>query len=142
MATDHPRGTYARELAKRKADQRAAPVFMYRYDWETPEGGGHMRSPHTIEIPFVFDNIKIAGPLISKMPEAYALADKVSAAWVSFARTGNPNVPGNTSKTSLPKWPAYSATSRDTMLFNNISRVEQDPDRGPRVAMEHVLKLS
>jgi carboxylesterase type B len=43
---------------------------------------------------------------------------------------------------SLPKWPAYSAASRDTMLFNNTSRVEQDPDRGSRLAMEHVLKLS
>jgi hypothetical protein len=41
-----------------------------------------MRSPHLIEIPFVLHNIKItkiAGPLIAKMPEAYALADKVSA---------------------------------------------------------------
>ena len=136
IATDHPRGTYSRELAKRKADQRGAPAFAYRFDWETPEGGGHMRSPHTIEIQFVFNNIKIAGPLISKMPEAYALADKVSAAWVAFARTGDPNTP------ALPKWPAYSATSRDTMLFNNESRMEQDPDRGPRLVMEQALKLS
>jgi para-nitrobenzyl esterase len=136
IATDHPRGTYSRELAKRKAIQGAAPAFAYRFDWETPEGGGHMRSPHTIEIPFVFNNIKIAGPLISRMPEAYELAKKVSAAWVSFARTGNPNIP------KLPKWPAYSATSRDTMLFNNESRVEQDPDQGPRLVMEQVLKLS
>ncbi len=136
IATDHPRGTYSRELAKRKADQRSAPVFAYRYDWETPEGGGHMRSPHTIEIQFVFNNIKIAGPLISKMPEAYALADKTSSAWVAFARTGDPNTP------KLPKWPAYSAASRDMMLFNNECRVESDPDRGPRLAMERVLKLS
>jgi len=136
IATDHPRGTYSRELAKRKADQHGAPVFAYRYDWETPEGGGHMRSPHTIEIQFVFNNIKIAGPLISKMPEAYALADKTSAAWVAFARHGDPN----TSK--LPKWPAYSAAARDTMLFNNECRVVSDPDRGPRLAMEEVLKLS
>jgi para-nitrobenzyl esterase len=136
IATDHPRGTYSRELAKRKADQRDAPVFAYRYDWETPEGGGHMRSPHTIEIQFVFNNIKIAGPLISKMPEAYALADKTSSAWVAFARTGNPNTP------KLPKWPAYSAASRDTMLFNDECRVEQDPARGPRLVMEQVLKLS
>jgi para-nitrobenzyl esterase len=135
IATDHPRGTYSRELAKRKADQHSAPVFAYRYDWETPEGGGHMRSPHTIEIQFVFNNIKIAGPLISKMPEAYALADKTSSAWVAFARTGDPN----TSK--LPRWPAYSAASRDTMLFNNECRVESDPDRGPRLVMERVLKL-
>jgi len=136
IATDHPRGTYSRELAKRKADQRGAPVFAYRYDWETPEGGGHMRSPHTIEIQFVFNNIKIAGPLISKMPEAYALAEKTSAAWVAFARTGDPNTP------KLPKWPSYSAASRDTMLFNNECRVKQDPDRGPRLVMEQVLKLT
>ena len=136
IATDHPRGAYSRELARRKSVQAGAPVFLYRFDWETPEGGGHMRSPHTIEIPFVFNNIKIAGPLISKMPEAYALAEKVSAAWVAFARTGNPNTP------KLPRWPVYSAQTRDTMLFNNQSRVEQDPDHGARLAMERVLKLS
>jgi len=135
IATDHPRGAYARETAKRKAAQNAAPAYLYRFDWETPEGGGHMRSPHTVEIPFVFSNIAIAGPLISKMSEAYSLAEKVSASWVSFARTGDPNVSG------LPKWPAYGAAKRDTMLFNNASRVEQDPDRGPRVVMERLLKL-
>ena len=136
IATDHPRGTYSRELARRKADQHGAPAFAYRYDWETPEGGGQMRSPHTIEIQFVFNNIKIAGPKISTMPEAYALADKTSAAWAAFARTGDPNTP------KLPKWPAYSAASRDTMLFNNECRVEKDPDRGPRLVMEQVLKLA
>lgn len=136
IATDHPRGAYTRELARRKAAQSAAPVFLYRFDWETPEGGGHMRSPHAVEVPFVFNNIKVAGALISKMPEAYSLAERTSAAWMAFARTGNPNTP------KLPKWPAWSASSRDTMLFNNESRVEQDPDRGPRLAMEKVLKLS
>jgi para-nitrobenzyl esterase len=136
IATDHPRGAYTRELAKRKAVQAGAPAFLYRFDWETPEGGGHMRSPHTIEIQFVFNNIKIAGPLISKMPEAYTLADKVSASWVAFARTGNPNT------AKLPAWAPYSVKSRDTMIFNNESRVVQDPDKEPRLAMEQVLKLS
>jgi para-nitrobenzyl esterase len=136
IATDHPRGTYSRELARRKAEQRGAPAFAYRYDWETPEGGGHMRAPHTIEVPFVFNNIKLAGPLISKMPEADALADKTSSAWAAFARTGDPNTP------KLPRWPAYSATSRDTMLFNDECRVVQDPDRGARLVMEQVLKLT
>jgi para-nitrobenzyl esterase len=136
IATDHPRGTYSRELARRKAVQGGAPVFAYRFDWETPEGGGHMRSPHAVEVPFVFNNIKIAGPRISAMPEAYALATKLSGSWVTFARTGNPNTPG------LPTWPAYSAASRDTMLFNNESRVEKDPDREPRLAMERELNLS
>ena len=135
IATDHPRGTYTRELAKRKADQRGAPAFAYRYDWETPEGGGHMRSPHTIEIQFVFNNIRIAGPLISKMPEAYALAEKTSAAWAAFARTGDPNTP------KLPKWAPYSGAARETMLFNDECRMVADPDRESRVEMERVLKL-
>jgi para-nitrobenzyl esterase len=70
------------------------------------------------------------------MPEAFALAKKVSAAWVAFARTGNPNT------SALPIWPSYSADKRPTMLFNDDSRVEQDPDRGPRLAMERELKLA
>jgi para-nitrobenzyl esterase len=70
------------------------------------------------------------------MPEAHALADKTSSAWVAFARTGDPNTP------KLPRWPHYSAMSRDTMLFNNECRAEQDPDRGPRLVMEQVLKLT
>ena len=135
IATDHPRGAHSREIAKRKAEQGRAPAYLYRFDWETPEGGGHMRSPHTVEIPFVFNNIDIAGPLISKMPEAHALAAKVSAAWVAFARTGDPNVP------QLPTWPVYSAATRDTLLFNNEIRVAQDPERVARLAMERVLKL-
>jgi para-nitrobenzyl esterase len=136
IATDHPRGTYGRELAKRKVVQGGAPVYFYRFDWETPEGGGHMRSPHAVEVPFVFENIKVAGKLISQMPEAFALSEKIAAAWVSFARTGNPNV------AVLPRWPAYSVETRDTMLFNNESRVEQDPNRASRLVMEKVLKLA
>ena len=54
----------------------------------------------------------------------------------SMARTGDPNTP------KLPQWPAYSASARDTMLFNNECRVVSDPDRGPRLVMEHVLKLA
>jgi para-nitrobenzyl esterase len=135
IATDHPRGAYTRELAKRKAAQKGGSVYVYRYDWETPEGGGHMRSPHTIEIPFVFSNIKIAGAQISKMQSAFALAEKTSAAWVAFARTGNPGV------AKLPKWSPYSADSRTTMLFNDDCRAENDPDRVARLAMEKALGL-
>jgi para-nitrobenzyl esterase len=135
IASEHPRGTYSRELARRKAEQRAAPAYVYRFDWETPEGSG-MRSPHAVEIPFVFRNIAIAGKLISQRPDAYALAETISAAWAAFAHSGDPNVP------RLPYWPAYSALRRDTMLLNNDSRVAQDPDPHARVAMEQVLRLA
>jgi len=136
IASNHPRAANTQELGKRKVLQAGAPCWMYRFDWETPEGGGHMRSRHGVEVPFAFNNIKIAGPLISKMPEAYALEEKTSSTWVAFARTGNPNNP------KIPNWPAYSVAKRETMLFNNEIRVVNDPQHAARLAMEKVLKLS
>jgi para-nitrobenzyl esterase len=60
----------------------------------------------------------------------------VSAAWVAFARTGDPNV------AQLPRWPRYSIGRRDTMLLNNDCRVDQDPDGEARIAMKQALGLS
>jgi para-nitrobenzyl esterase len=134
IASEDPRATHAREIGKRKAAQRGAPAYVYRFDWQTPEGGG-MRSPHAIDIQFAFNNIALGGKLISKRQDAYDLATRVSASWVAFARSGNPGTP------QLPNWPAYSAEKRDTMLFNIESRVAQDPNQRARLAMEHVLGL-
>jgi len=136
IATSHPRAAYTQELGRRKVLQVAAPAWMYRFDWETPEGGGHLRSPHTIEIPFAFNNIKTAGPLISKMPQAYALEEKASVTWTTFARTGNPNNP------KIPNWPVYSVAKRETLLFDNECRVVNDPQQAARIEMEKVLKLA
>jgi para-nitrobenzyl esterase len=136
IGTECPRGVYTRELAKRKVAQGGAPAYVYRFEWETPAGGGHMHSPHSEEIPFAFNNINAAPKGVSEVPEAQILANRVSAAWAAFARTGDPNTP------QLPKWPAYSVETRDTMILNNESRVESDPDRAQRLAVEKVLKLS
>ena len=135
IGTDHPRGTYTRELARRKADLGRAPAYLYRFDWETPVAA-HLKTPHAIEIPFVFDNISRSKAATGDAPETHALAARVSAAWIAFAKTGDPNTP------PLPQWPAYSAASRDTMVINHISRVVKDPDREERLVMERVLKLT
>ena len=55
------------------------------------------------------------------LPEAKALAAKMSGAWIAFARTGNPAAKG------LPEWPPYSADHRATMILDNDPRVENDP---------------
>jgi len=134
IASDDPRGAHSREIGKRKAVQGGAPAYVYRFDWETPEGGG-LRSPHAVDIQFAFNNIALGGKLISRRQDAYDLATKVSAAWVAFARTGNPNI------AQLPAWPVYSPNRRDTMLFNIESRVSQDPNATARKAVERVLGL-
>jgi para-nitrobenzyl esterase len=135
IGTDHPRGTYTRELASRKAALGRAQAYLYRFDWETPVAP-HLKTPHAIEIPFVFDNISKSKASTGDAPDTHALAAKVSAAWMAFAKTGNPKTP------QLPQWPAYSAASRDTMVLNHVSRVVKDPDREQRLIMEQVLKLT
>jgi len=59
--------------------------------------------------------------MVGPGPEPQRLADQMSAAWIAFARTGNPNAGG------LPRWPPYDIKSRATMIFNVESKVQNDP---------------
>ncbi|MFC3076778.1 carboxylesterase/lipase family protein [Phenylobacterium terrae] len=116
-------------LAERKAAQKGAPVWMYRLDWETPVGNGVFKSPHTLEIPLVFDRVETNRAFVGPGPEPQALADQMSAAWLAFARSGNPSTP------ALPAWPPYEVERRATMIFDLQSRVENDPTPELRMAL-------
>ncbi len=107
-------------LAERQAAQDAASVFMYLFTWETPVLGGRLKSPHALEIPFVFDNVA-TDRLSGDTPTKFALAEKMSRAWLAFARSGDPNHGG------IPQWPGYSSEDRSTMIFNNECRIARDP---------------
>ena len=136
IASDYRYGAPMMKIAERRAALGKAPVYLYYFRWETPVEGGRLKSPHTMEIPFAFDNVKISARLTGGGPEAMALADKVSDAWIAFARTGNPNTP------KLPHWPEFNPTDRPTMVINNVSKVENDPIREQRLAMFQALNLS
>jgi para-nitrobenzyl esterase len=116
-------GAAHRTYAERKAALGRGKAYHYRFDWATRSEGGKWRSPHTVEIPFVFNNM--TGPSIEYAfgteASARELARKVSGAWAAFAATGVPDFPG------LPRWTPYDAAKRPTMLFNIESRIENDP---------------
>lgn len=115
--------------AERKAEQHAAPVYMYIFDWQTPVLGGKLKAAHGMELSFVFDNVDKVPRWVGTGPDLQPLADKVSSAWAAFARSGNPNHAG------LPNWPAYDASTRATMIFNNECKVVNDPGKDERLAM-------
>jgi para-nitrobenzyl esterase len=129
IATDHAMRMPSLVTADRKAAQHAAPVFVYMFTWETPVLDGKLKSPHALEIPFVFDTVQTSG-LAGDSPTRFALAEKMSRTWLAFARTGNPNHEG------IPDWPSYSAERRPTMMFDNQCRVENDPYRAERQAWD------
>ena len=53
-------------------------------------------------------------PLVTTEPEAQTLADRMSAAWIAFARSGN------------PEWAAPTAKDRATTVFDASSGVAGD----------------
>jgi para-nitrobenzyl esterase len=133
IASDHRYSGPVMKIAERRAALGGGPVFLYYFRWETPVDGGRLRSPHTIEIPFAFDNVDIAARLTGGGADARALADRVSDAWIAFARTGHPDTP------KLPHWPAFTAGERATMVIDAVSRVERDPIREQRLVMFDAL---
>jgi para-nitrobenzyl esterase len=111
--------------AERKAAQRKAPVYMYLFAWDTPPDP-KMLAHHALEITFAFDNTsRVRGPS-GGGPKPAALAEKMSEAWIAFARGGYPNTP------KLPQWPAYDTQARPTMIFNDECRVVNDPGGAER----------
>ena len=128
IASDYWMRSVVLAQAERRAWQGGAPVYVYQFNWMSPGRGGKLNCPHGSEIPFAYDNVDKATVLVGEGASQQALADRMSAAWVSFARSGRPEAP------HLPHWPAYSE-GRAVMVFDNECRVELDPGSEGRVAI-------
>jgi para-nitrobenzyl esterase len=108
--------------AERFAQRGAAPAYLYRFDWRTPVFDGRPRAFHTCDICFVFLNTDACDTITGGGARPRALAERIAAAWVAFARTGRPSAPG------LPAWPAHTIERRDTMLLDDGCVVVRDPE--------------
>jgi para-nitrobenzyl esterase len=108
--------------AERKAAQGGARVYQYLYAWRTPVLDGRPGTFHSSEIAFVFDNADLCVRYSGGGPQALALSSKMGEAWAHFARDGSPGHRG------LPEWPAYTAETRATMIFDDRCRIKADPE--------------
>jgi para-nitrobenzyl esterase len=124
-ASDSFAWTNAITAAERKLALAIAPAFMYYFKWRSPVRNGKLKAMHCMEIPFVFDNVDAGQPMTGSGQDRYALAAKISGAWVAFARTGNPSQKGLA-------WPAYSSAKRATMVFDDKTEVVGDPRKEVR----------
>ena len=100
-------------IAEVKA-QQPAPVYFYKFEYDTHLGDDRLGAFHTAELP-------LAVGLVLQ-PQARELSRQISGAWAAFARTGNPNHAG------LPHWSRYEATKRAVMRFNLKTQMVNDPD--------------
>ena len=120
------------EAERRAANPKSQPrTWVYQMNFQ----GANGRAMHTIDIPFMFDNIAFAGGQIGSDPQhvadANALAAVMSQMLIEYGRVGNPN--GDSKDTKLPHWPAYDLKNRSTMIWERTPHVENDPRGAERV---------
>lgn len=84
---------------------------------------GMLRSTHCMEIPFVFNNAIRHASMTGGGKDAVILADKMSGAWLNFARTSNPDAEG------LPHWEPFSSKDGATMFFGNECGIRYNHDK-------------
>ncbi|HWB86532.1 MAG TPA: carboxylesterase/lipase family protein [Bryobacteraceae bacterium] len=120
------------EIERRAAlPKGSAPTYSYELDWGSPVNP-KMKAHHALDLPFLFDNVKLSHTMTGDGPDAYWMAEQISEAYIAFAHTGNPNTP------KLPHWPAYDLQHRATMAFNKVSKIIDDPRSEPRKLFSQV----
>src|SRR6266568_6703721 len=113
-----------------------APVWMYRFDWESPAFGGVLGAAHAMDIPFVFNTLDVglSRTFTGDSPTRQPLADRMHATWAAFIRSGTPAI------AELPSWPPYDLDRRATMIFGDVAHVVDDPQGQVRAVWKHVLQ--
>jgi len=115
------------EAERRAADPESQPrTWVYQMDFAGATGW----AMHTIDIPFMFDNVEVAKSQIGSDSEqlevANALAATMSQMLITYAQTGDPNGADPAAR-KQPYWPAYDLKARATMVWNRMPRIEHDP---------------
>jgi para-nitrobenzyl esterase len=90
-------------------------TYLYEFCYDaTPIGAAH-----TTEIPMVFGTLDspIGAALYGSAPDAAAVSREMSAAWRTFAATGDPG------------WPAYEAVQQQTRVFDVSSTTTRYPEQ-------------
>jgi para-nitrobenzyl esterase len=115
-------------LANVKSKQ-PAPVYVNWFTWQPPLFDNRMRAFHCVDISFWFYNTDLMLTHTGGGPRPKALSAKMAGALLQFMKTGNPNGAG------LPNWPKYSSAKGETMVFDDVCKPENDPDREARKAL-------
>jgi para-nitrobenzyl esterase len=103
--------------------QGKAPIYAYNFDRKLPATPDFVKygAFHTGEVAYVMDNLKFLNRPWEDGDQP--LATYMSAYWVNFMKTGDPNGRG------LPKWPQYNNKTQQAMVFDVTSAAQTLPDK-------------
>ncbi|GAB1269050.1 carboxylesterase/lipase family protein [Aurantivibrio infirmus] len=105
-------------------------TYVYKLMWRQPVEGGRRVSQHSLDLPFVFDNVAAGAHMTGPETEATkAMVNNMANAWIAFAKKGDPN------NSSIPAWQPFELNNRNTMMFDVPSYAENDPQKSEREFM-------
>jgi para-nitrobenzyl esterase len=112
-------------LAEAQIRQNSGSAYLYEFAWRSPAFDGRIGACHAMDLEFVFDNLHLHDmeELLGTNPPQQ-IADAMHAAWVAFARSGDPG------------WPRYDLIRRATMRFDITSGIVEDPGGVTRLLWE------
>jgi para-nitrobenzyl esterase len=108
-----------------EARQRHGRAHLYELTWQaTGMGGDVLGACHGLGLPLTFGNLTAgaAGLLVGPEapPAATELSARVRAAWIAFAKTGDPG------------WPAYEPQNRHTWIIDTEPDIAAYPEETSR----------
>jgi len=106
-----------------QSEQGKAPIYVYNFNRKLPATPDFVRygAFHTGEVAYVMDDLKFLNRPWE--PADQPLATLMSAYWVNFITSGNPNGKG------LPEWPMFNTQTWQAMVFDVNSSKQELPQK-------------
>jgi para-nitrobenzyl esterase len=124
LSRDQTFGSQNYTWAVTQNEKGRSKVYVYRFVRKPPATGDYVKfgAFHTGEVPYAYDNLDFVKRCAWE-PVDRTLATTMSAYWVNFAKSGNPNSKG------MPSWPAYNSKENIVMVFGEKTEARVMADK-------------
>ena len=115
------------------AVENGSTVYVYRFKRLVPEDkeGKKYSAFHTGEVPYAYNNLKFVNRPFTAAD--HQLAKTMSAYWINFIKTGNPN------DGQLSSWPSYTRKDQSIMVFDNETKAGKLVDADALLSLQSVV---